>query len=126
MSKSNAGYLLIGELGGGGSERSERVHQWFIRAVNVNVTPNLQGAVWSKLLLTSSVTTLGAIAGQTMREYIDRPGGRELFYRTYDEALSIALASGVRPEKKGSIQSRRDATDEAFRAKRMICCSVRS
>jgi hypothetical protein len=46
-----------------------------------------------------SVTTLAAIAGRTMREYIDRPEGRELFYRTYDEALSVALASGVRPEK---------------------------
>ena len=34
-----------------------------------------------------------------MRAYIDRPEGRELFYRTYDEALSVALASGVRPEK---------------------------
>jgi 2-dehydropantoate 2-reductase len=34
-----------------------------------------------------------------MREYIDRPEGRELFYRTYDEALSVELASGVRPEK---------------------------
>jgi len=95
----NAGYLLIGELGGGESERSERVRQWLSPAVNVRVTPNLQGAVWSKLLLNCSVTTLGAIAGRTMREYIDRPEGRELFYRTYDEALSVALASGVRPEK---------------------------
>ena len=34
-----------------------------------------------------------------MRGYIDRPEGRELFCRTYDEALSVALASGVRPEK---------------------------
>jgi 2-dehydropantoate 2-reductase len=30
---------------------------------------------------------------------MDRPEGRELFGRTYDEALSVALASGVRPEK---------------------------
>jgi hypothetical protein len=42
--------------------------------------------------------TIGAIAGLTMRGYIDRPEGRQLFYRTYDEALSVALASGVRPE----------------------------
>ena len=34
-----------------------------------------------------------------MREYIDRVEGRELFCRTYGEALSVALASGVRPEK---------------------------
>jgi ketopantoate reductase len=55
----NAGYLLIGELGGGESERSERVRQRLSRAINVKVTPNLQGAVWSKLLLNCSVTTLG-------------------------------------------------------------------
>jgi 2-dehydropantoate 2-reductase len=97
--QSNAGYLLIGELGGGESVRSERVRLWLSRAVNVKVTPNLQGAVWSKLLLNCSVTTIGAIAGLTMRAYIDRPEGRELFHRTYDEALSVALASGVRPEK---------------------------
>src|SRR5258706_8871462 len=97
--QTNAGYLLIGELGGGESDRSERVRQWLGRAVSVKVTPNLQGAVWSKLLLNCSVTTIGAIAGLTMRAYIDRPEGRELFCRTYDEALSVALASGVRPEK---------------------------
>ena len=97
--QTNAGYLLIGELGGGESDRSERVRQWLSRAVNVKVTPNLQGAVWSKLLLNCSITTIGAIAGLTMRAYIDRPEGRELFCRTYDEALSVALASGVRPEK---------------------------
>jgi 2-dehydropantoate 2-reductase len=97
--QSNAGYLLIGELGGGESDRSERVRRWLSRAVNVKVTPNLQGAVWSKLLLNCSVTTIGAIAGLTMRAYIDRPEGRELFYRTYDEALTVAIATGVRPEK---------------------------
>jgi 2-dehydropantoate 2-reductase len=97
--QTNAGYLLIGELAGGRSDRSERVSQWLNRAVNVKVTPNFQGAVWSKLLLNCSVTAIGAIAGLTMRAYIDRPEGRELFRRTYDEALSVALASGVRPEK---------------------------
>src|SRR5580658_6373097 len=97
--QTNAGYILIGELGGGESDRSERVRQWLSRAVNVKVTPNLQGAVWSKLLLNCSTTTIGAIAGLTMRTYIDRPEGRELFGRTYDEALSVALASGVRPDK---------------------------
>jgi 2-dehydropantoate 2-reductase len=66
--------------------------------VEVRSTRNIRGAVWSKLLLNCSVTTIGAIAGQTMREYIASPGGRELFDRTYDEALSVALADGARPE----------------------------
>lgn len=95
----NAGHLLIGELAGSASERAERVRQWLGRAVEVRVTPNLRGAIWSKLLLNCSVTTIGAIAGRTMREYIASPEGRELFDRAYDEALSVALASGTRPER---------------------------
>lgn len=95
----NAGHLLVGELAGGESERTERVRNWLGRAVEVRVTPNLRGAVWSKLLLNCSVTTLGAIAGRTMREYVSSVAGRDLFDRTYDEALSVALASGARPER---------------------------
>jgi len=95
----NAGHLLIGELAGGASERAERIRQWLGRAVEVRVTSNLAGAVWSKLLLNCSVTTLGAIAAQTLREYIASQDGRELFDRTYTEALSVALSSGAQPER---------------------------
>ncbi len=95
----NAGHLLIGELAGGHSARAERVQTWLGRALDVRITPNLQGAVWSKMLLNCSVTTIGAVVGATMREYIAFPEGRELFTRTYDEALSVALASSVRPER---------------------------
>ena len=95
----NAGHLLVGELAGGVSERAERVRQWLCRAVQVRVSSNLRGAVWSKLLLNCSVTSIGAIAGRTMREYIGSPEGRQLFDRIYDEALSVAVASGARPER---------------------------
>jgi 2-dehydropantoate 2-reductase len=85
----NAGHLLIGELARGESERADRVRGWLGRAVEVRVTPNFRGAIWSKLQLNCSVTTIGAIAARTMREYIALPEGRELFDRTYDEALSV-------------------------------------
>lgn len=93
----NAGHLLIGELTGGMSERAERIGERLRHGVDVRVTPNIDGAVWSKLLLNCSVTTIGAIAGRTMREYIATPDGRRLFDLTYDEALSVARASGAEP-----------------------------
>ncbi|HEY0465869.1 MAG TPA: ketopantoate reductase C-terminal domain-containing protein [Polyangiaceae bacterium] len=65
----------------------------------MRVTANLRGAIWSKLILNCSTTTIGAVVGATMREYIATAEGRELFTRTYDEALSVALASGARPER---------------------------
>jgi 2-dehydropantoate 2-reductase len=95
----NDGHLLIGELAGGQSERTERVRRCLERAVRMRTTSNFQGAVWSKLFINCSITTIGAIAGRTMREFINAADGREIFNRTYGEALSVALASGARPER---------------------------
>jgi 2-dehydropantoate 2-reductase len=95
----NAGHLLVGELAGGESERARRVQRWLSRGVEVRVTPNVLGAVWSKLLINCSVTTVGALAGTTLRAYVSSPEGRALFDRTYEEALAVAKASGARPER---------------------------
>lgn len=93
----NAGHLLIGELAGGPSDRVERIASALKGGVVVQTTLNLSGAIWSKLLLNCSVTTLGAMAGCTMRDYMAWPTGRELFRRIYDETLAVALASRVQP-----------------------------
>jgi 2-dehydropantoate 2-reductase len=58
----------------------------------------MSGAIWSKLLINCSVTTIGAVAGRTMREYIATDAGRAVFACAYGEALAVALASGARPE----------------------------
>src|SRR5262249_25034547 len=65
----------------------------------VKVSSNLAGAIWSKLLINCSVTTLGALSSQTMRQYMETEAGRIVFRRTYEEALSVALASGTRLER---------------------------
>jgi 2-dehydropantoate 2-reductase len=95
----NAGHLLIGELSGADTVRCERVRDAMSGGVEVRVTGNIRGAVWSKLLLNCSVTTIGAIAGRTMREYIALPLGRRLFDLAYDEALTVALAVDIHPQR---------------------------
>jgi 2-dehydropantoate 2-reductase len=97
--QKNAGHLLIGELGGGVSERVERVARALGRAIEVRVSSNLTGAIWSKLLINCSVTTLGALCSQTMRQYMETEAGKKVFRRTYEEALSVALAVGTRLER---------------------------
>jgi len=95
----NAGHLLIGELAGGPSERVEHIAQTLNGAIDVRTTANLRGAIWAKLLLNCSVTTIGAIAGRTMRQYMTLPGGGEVFRRAYDEALAVAFGTGTQPER---------------------------
>ena len=94
----NAGHILIGELRGGNSERTTAVKQWLSQGISVRTTHNLRGSMWSKLLLNCSVTTIGAILGRTMREYVQLPLGRDVFEKTYSEALNVALALGEQPE----------------------------
>jgi 2-dehydropantoate 2-reductase len=60
---------------------------------------NLTGAIWSKLLINCSVTTLGAPCSQTLRRYMKTEAGKKVFRRTYEEALSVALATGTRLER---------------------------
>src|SRR5262252_4065214 len=97
--QKNAGHLLIGELAGGVSKRVERVARVLGRAIEVKVSSNLTGAIWSKLLINCSVTTLGALCSQTMRQYMETEAGKKVFRRTYEEALSVALAVGTRLER---------------------------
>lgn len=97
--QKNAGHLLIGELAGGVSDRAGRVAEELGPAIEVRVSSNLTGAIWSKLLINCSVTTLGALSAQTMREYMKTEAGRRVFRHTYAEALSVALAIGARPER---------------------------
>jgi len=97
--QKNAGHLVIGELAGGVSERVERVAHALGRAIEVKVSSNMTGAIWSKLLINCSVTTIGAICSQTMRQYMETKAGKKVFRRTYEEALSVALATGTRPER---------------------------
>src|ERR1700740_291558 len=96
--QKNAGHLLIGELAGGVSERVERVARTLGRAIEVKGSPNLTGAIWSKLLINCSVTTLGALCAQTMRQYMETEAGKKVCRRTYGEAVSGALTIATRPE----------------------------
>ena len=97
--KKNAGHLVIGELAGGISQRIDRVARTLGRAIEVKASSNITGAIWSKLLINCSVTTIGAICSQTMRQYMETKAGKKVFRRTYEEALSVALATGTRPER---------------------------
>jgi len=96
----NTGNVVLGETKEGGiSERVTRLAELLGKGLEVRVTPNLRGIIWSKLLINCSATTLGAITGKSMREYLRSPFGKEVFLRAYREVLAVALACGVRPEK---------------------------
>jgi 2-dehydropantoate 2-reductase len=95
----NVADLRVGELNGGISERARKVAEQFATAVNMTVTGNIRGAIWAKLLINFSVTTIGSIAGMSMRKCMEDARGREAFRRTYGETVSVALKNNVKLER---------------------------
>jgi len=118
--QKNAGHLLIGELVGGVSERTERVARALGRAIEVKVSSNLTGAIWSTLLINCSVTTLGALCLQTMRQYMEAEAGKKAFINGY--VVTLGHASGVpvhtnatdlvQPIERGVLQPTRERMNE--------------
>jgi len=98
-----AGPFLIGSLlaGPGCESRLEQAQRLLGRVFPVRRTANIRGALWSKLAITASFTTLGALSGLSFGRLAGTRERRELLLALGREVLAVARASGVRLERLG-------------------------
>lgn len=97
--KTGPGRIHIGELDG---RRSERVVELagVLRCVTpVVVSKNIRGALWSKLAINCTITTLGALTGETLGEMLKDRRVRRAFLAVYREVVDTAEALGIKLEK---------------------------
>ena len=88
--------FVIGEPEGEprGSEPS-RLAEALGTVADVRVTENIHGQVWSKLLVNSAFSGLGAISGLLYREVVADPTGREAALAVWREGYDVGLAQGI-------------------------------
>ncbi len=65
---------------------------------------NMEGVQWSKLLVNSASTTLGALTGLDFGALLEDPRARRAFLRIYTEGLAAGVAEGVAFEKMLGIE----------------------
>jgi 2-dehydropantoate 2-reductase len=63
------------------------------------VTGNIRGQVWSKLLVNSAFSGLGAISGLLYREVVADPDGREAALAVWREGYGVGMAQGLELEE---------------------------
>jgi 2-dehydropantoate 2-reductase len=63
------------------------------------VTGNIRGQVWSKLLVNSAISGLGAISGLLYREVVADPDGREAALAVWSEGYDVGMAQGLELEE---------------------------
>ncbi len=96
--KTSTGATYLGELNGDLSFRLGNLAKALETAAPVVVTKNIRGALWSKLAVNCTITTLGALTGDLLGEMLRDARLRQVFARTYSEVIDTADALGIRLE----------------------------
>jgi 2-dehydropantoate 2-reductase len=98
-----AGYLarttrapfVIGEPDGETKDRTRLLADALETVADVRITENIGGQVWSKLLVNSAFSGLGAVSGLLYREVVADPAGREAALAVWREGYDVGMAQGI-------------------------------
>lgn len=96
--RTTPGRLIIGEMDGSVSARLDALQGVLAHAVPTEISTNIIGVLWGKLIWNGAVSGLCALSGKQLGELFDCAIGRELFLRAFHESVSTARAAGVRIE----------------------------
>jgi 2-dehydropantoate 2-reductase len=98
-----AGYLaqttrapfVIGEPDGETKNRTRLLAEVLETVAEVRITQNISGQVWSKLLVNSAFSGLGAISGLLYREVVADPAGRDAALAVWREGYDVGMAQEI-------------------------------
>lgn len=86
----------IGEMGGGLSERVQRIAAAFEGAgLQTSASADIRHTIWKKFLANIAVSTTSAVANLTIKELFAVPELKETAFEALDEAVVVARAEGV-------------------------------
>jgi 2-dehydropantoate 2-reductase len=90
-------WLKFGEIDNRPSERLERLRDAFTRAkVNAEIAPDVQVALWNKLLFLGPAGGVGATTRSPVGVWRAQPDSRRMMEQLMDEILAVAAARGVK------------------------------
>ena len=92
------GDLMIGSIDGKVSSKSlhDIKNQFEQAAIPVQVSDNVQGELWAKLVVNCAYNALSAITQLPYGKMIEGPGIRDTMRDVVEETLAVARASGIR------------------------------
>jgi 2-dehydropantoate 2-reductase len=99
---TNTGSFILGRLESPPTEANDatmhRVRDLMSNIFPVKCSKNIRGVLWSKLAITTTFTTLGAISGLTFGEMAARGEIRNIMLTIFRELFEVGTAEGIRFE----------------------------
>ncbi|HEX5116935.1 MAG TPA: ketopantoate reductase family protein [Pseudonocardiaceae bacterium] len=96
VAQTTTGPFVIGEPDGTTSDRLAAVAELLGDVSDVRTTADIRGQIWSKLLVNSAMSGLGAVTGLRYGQIADHPQGRRALYGLWREGWDIGAAQGLR------------------------------
>ena len=90
---------MIGEPDGETKDRTRLLAGALETVADVRITENIGGQVWSKLLVNSAFSGLGAVSGLLYREVVADPTGKEAALAVWREGYDVGMAQGITLDK---------------------------
>ena len=97
--RTSTGSTHIGESDGTISPRLSNLETALSHASPVVITDNIRGALWAKLAINCTITTIGGLTGEILGRMLQDVKIRLAFIRAYAEVIDTAEALGYTPEK---------------------------
>jgi 2-dehydropantoate 2-reductase len=95
LAQTTQGPFVIGEPDGETKDRTRLLAEALETVADVRVTENISGQVWSKLLVNSAFSGLGAVSGLLYREVVADPSGREAALAVWREGYDVGMAQEI-------------------------------
>ncbi len=99
LARTTRGPFIIGEPDGSVRERTRLLADALGAVDEARVTHNIRGQVWSKLLVNSAFSGLGAVSGLLYREVVADPDGREVALALWREGYDVGMAQNLELEE---------------------------
>ncbi len=95
LARTTRGPFIIGEPDGSVRERTRLLADALGTVDEARVTENIRGQVWSKLLVNSAFSGLGAVSGLLYREVVADPDGKEAALALWCEGYDVGMAQNL-------------------------------
>jgi 2-dehydropantoate 2-reductase len=95
LARTTRAPFVIGEPDGETKSRTRLLAEALQTVADVRITRNISGQVWSKLLVNSAFSGLGAVSGLLYREVVADPAGKESALAVWREGYDVGMAQGI-------------------------------
>jgi 2-dehydropantoate 2-reductase len=99
LARTTRGPFIIGEPDGSVRDRTRLLAEALGTVDEARVTENIRGQVWSKLLVNSAFSGLGAVSGLLYREVVADPDGHEVVLALWREGYDVGMAQNLQLEE---------------------------